>query len=629
MRPFAAFGLAVGFVLGLARPPVHGAAPAKPAVQRAGQCGGLISPTLSAASIRMCDTLTVTVRVEPQCLRGSAHVVVVEPMHAFDLDWMKRASLSAVDAMEKFAAQGTPAKVGVILYRTLPRTILPLSNVPEDGSQVRSTIRQPGPAGTVGCVHFEAATREAVNMLEDARPKDLTAQRAPLEMVIFFGGTKEHWWDPCRQRLLDAARNVHAAKIALVAGCIGIPPSDSTWCMVMPELVKSRRYYIRSPEMRVEQLIEEDFADYLASGAATGLELQQTIPTGLAYVDGSASEAPASVTRSGGETDLRWEWPEVGASQAHTITYRVRPLSEGDWTIGGTLGVADGQKLPRQVPMTGQSIRVSGRCEAPTATPSPIPTATPAPTSTPTATPRPTASATPSRPTSPSPAPTDTATPEPRPIYFPLILREECRSQHQRADVALLIDTSSSMTGQKLRDAQDAALAFVDAMDLAPGRDQVTVVRFDSEAEVRQTLTHDRPAIEQVIRGLGVRSGTYIDRGLAAALAELQSARRIKANIPVVVLLTDGRQSGDAQAALDVARLVRDAGIALYAIGLGEEVDAGILTAIAGTPSRYRFAPESADLRAIYADVAKDIRCPDEQLWPRRPAAYGRRRLPL
>lgn len=279
--------------------------------------------------------------------------------------------------------------------------------------------------------------------------------------------------------------------------------------------------------------------------------------------------------------------------------------------------------------MTGQSIRVSGRCEAPTATPSPIPTATPAPTSTPTATPRPTASATPSRPPSPSPAPTDTATPEPRPIYFPLILREACRSQHQRADVALLIDTSSSMTGQKLRDAQDAVLAFVDAMDLAPGRDQVTVVRFDSDAEVRQTLTHDRSAIEQVIRGLGVRSGTHIDRGLAAALAELQSVRRIKANIPVVVLLTDGRQSGDAQAALEAARLVRDAGIALYAIGLGEDVDAGILTAIAGTSSRYRFAPESADLRAIYAGVAKDIRCPDEQLWPRRPAAYGRRRLLL
>ena len=39
-------------------------------------------------------------------------------------------------------------------------------------------------------------------------------------------------------------------------------------------------------------------------------------------------------------------------------------------------------------------------------------------------------------------------------------------------DGTLVIDTSSSMTGQKIEDARNAALAFVAMIDLAPGRSQ-------------------------------------------------------------------------------------------------------------------------------------------------------------
>ena len=90
------------------------------------------------------------------------------------------------------------------------------------------------------------------------------------------------------------------------------------------------------------------------------------------------------------------------------------------------------------------------------------------------------------------PTATPTPTAVPAPLYLPLALRERCDPEHKRADIALVLDTSSSMTGQKIEDAQAAALLFVGMIDLEPGRSQVAVVRYDREAEVVRELTRAR-----------------------------------------------------------------------------------------------------------------------------------------
>jgi Mg-chelatase subunit ChlD len=208
----------------------------------------------------------------------------------------------------------------------------------------------------------------------------------------------------------------------------------------------------------------------------------------------------------------------------------------------------------------------------------------------------------------------------PRPLYLPIALRERCDPEHKRADVALVIDTSSSMTGQKLEDAKSAAVLFVGLMDLAPGRDQVAVVRYDREADVVCELSHAQAVIEAAIRGLAVRNWTHIDKGLRAALGELQSPRHLERNMSVMILLTDGVQTGTPGEELRAAAEVRGAGVRLYAIGLGGDVDAATLREMAGDGSRYRFAPDSADLARIYAEIASDITCPAPAggFWPRR-----------
>ena len=211
--------------------------------------------------------------------------------------------------------------------------------------------------------------------------------------------------------------------------------------------------------------------------------------------------------------------------------------------------------------------------------------------------------------------PTPSPTAVPAPIYLPLTLREHCDPEHKRSDIALVIDISSSMTGPKIGDAKDAALLFVDMIDLEPGRSQVAVVRYDREAEVVRELTRSLSRIDAAIRSLQVCSGTHIDKGLRAALGELQSSRHLDRNMPVIVLFTDGLQTGTPGEELRAAQEVRDAGVRLYTIGLGSDVDETALKTMAGDESRYCFAPDSGDLARIYSEIAQDLKCPGMKLW--------------
>jgi uncharacterized protein YegL len=171
------------------------------------------------------------------------------------------------------------------------------------------------------------------------------------------------------------------------------------------------------------------------------------------------------------------------------------------------------------------------------------------------------------------------------------------------------------MTGQKIVDACDAALAFVGMIDLAPGRSQVAVVRFDREADVMRELTNARALIDAAIRNLQVRSGTHIDKGLRTALGELESPRHLERNAQVLILLTDGVQTGTPGEETRAGEEVRASGVRVYTIGLGADVDAATLRTIAGADERYYFAPDSGGLARIYGEIAKDLMCPGVDLW--------------
>ena len=174
----------------------------------------------------------------------------------------------------------------------------------------------------------------------------------------------------------------------------------------------------------------------------------------------------------------------------------------------------------------------------------------------------------------------------------------------QSVDAILVIDNSGSMSGQPLADARTAASAFVDSMNL--GADQVGVVHFESTAGLDQQLTTDKTAAKSAIDALTDEGSTNMAAGIDVAQQELTSLRHILANLPLIVLLSDGfaNTGGDPVVAASNAKA---AGTYIITIGLGFGADEDTLKSLASSPSDYYFAPDSSALLAIYQSVSTSI----------------------
>jgi Mg-chelatase subunit ChlD len=191
--------------------------------------------------------------------------------------------------------------------------------------------------------------------------------------------------------------------------------------------------------------------------------------------------------------------------------------------------------------------------------------------------------------------------------YLPLSWQRGCVRALTGADVVLALDNSDSMRGQKLADAVGAAATFLRLLD--PRHDQAAVVSYDATAAVRSGLTADWSALDRALGQITTGNGTRLDRGLTAATQVLLGSGRRAGNRPVIVLLSDGRQTEARADAVAAAEVARSAGIDVFAIGLGADADRSLLEAVAGSPSRAFFTPDASELERIYTAVGGVVAC--------------------
>lgn len=151
-------------------------------------------------------------------------------------------------------------------------------------------------------------------------------------------------------------------------------------------------------------------------------------------------------------------------------------------------------------------------------------------------------------------------------------------------DVALLIDTSGSMSGEKITHARLAAASFIDG--LSDG-DIVSVFAFSDGVRALAPPTvvdaNSRARLLQQVNGIYAAGGTNLYGGLTAAQEALAAA---PSTHPVrrVVLISDGRANigpSSAGELSDLAAHVTENGSQVSAIGVGLDYDEGTLGAIA------------------------------------------------
>lgn len=448
-----------------------------------------------------------------------------------------------------------------------------------DFSKLRACVNGIDPA--------EGGTNIAFGLQEGHKAlKPGTTWSGGKDLVVFSDGQNNNGCDP----VLAAAKAIKADGIMLHAVCLG--GGCDAFCM--QQAASSPRHFFDVPLSADLPLAFDGIAqDLLARRGVEAVNLDLKVPPHLRLVPDSFSPAPDVVD----DTGAHWSLPRLPQGGLR-LTFAVEAVSGGK----GALELSSNLPMLRMSTLTGQT----------TSKPVDVPVTPTLPATTPTTEPTATTALAPS------------ATPTLKPytghstIFLPLVLSEV--HQGEPVDLVLVIDSSLSMgeilgaEGSKLEAAQASVDALLQGLDLK--RHRVALVATDAAARRLQPLGHDAMAVREALAQLRLGGGTALDQGLDLATEILLGDDRRAMTRGVILLLSDGRAHEaapeDAVAAADRARRLK---LEVYTVGLGREVDARTLAAIADSPERYQTAPDRAAALRAFGRAAGWMDCPAEAVW--------------
>jgi len=176
----------------------------------------------------------------------------------------------------------------------------------------------------------------------------------------------------------------------------------------------------------------------------------------------------------------------------------------------------------------------------------------------------------------------------------------------QDMNVSLAVDCSGSMSGQKLAQAKDSALAL--SQQLGPN-DIISIVSFESHAKVglKATEASDSSAIHRAIEKITLGGGTNMYGGLELSYKETLKNSGNAGTVSRILLLTDGQPTEGKTREDDFVRLaekIRVSGITVTTLGIGNDYNDALLTKIAQTGGGlwYHIRDPTRDLGEIFKE---------------------------
>ncbi|MBK8252667.1 MAG: VWA domain-containing protein [Polyangiaceae bacterium] len=169
----------------------------------------------------------------------------------------------------------------------------------------------------------------------------------------------------------------------------------------------------------------------------------------------------------------------------------------------------------------------------------------------------------------------------PRTFYGELTVKAAAaQQQNQRSplSLAVVLDTSGSMDGDKIEQAKNSVIQLIRDMD---ADDEIAVIRYESDSSVVQPLARVgtvRESLISAIREIKAGGGTNIPPALQKGLHQLSEAG--KGRVRRIVLVSDGLDSTRQQAE-ELAKSSAERGITVSSMGIGLDFDEAYMGAVA------------------------------------------------
>ena len=176
-------------------------------------------------------------------------------------------------------------------------------------------------------------------------------------------------------------------------------------------------------------------------------------------------------------------------------------------------------------------------------------------------------------------------------------------------NVAIVLDKSGSMTGEKLRKAKDAALESIDR--LGPN-DIVSIIAYDQTVDVLVPATKisDRQALRASIERLSAGGSTALFAGVSKGAAEVRKFLD-RQRVNRIILLSDGQANVGPSSPADLgnlgASLIKE-GISVTTLGLGLDYNEDLMTQLARrSDGNHYFIENSSDLARQFKYEFDDV----------------------
>jgi len=169
-------------------------------------------------------------------------------------------------------------------------------------------------------------------------------------------------------------------------------------------------------------------------------------------------------------------------------------------------------------------------------------------------------------------------------------------------NVVLTVDTSGSMSGEKIEQAKEAAETFIDVLQSKDVNkdDMIGLVTFDTDVYIKSDLTRDFAQLKTIIDGLTAGGSTSLWDGVYTSVDLVAGTSYATA----VVVLTDGQDNDSEHTKEEAIQYAKENKVRVFVIGIGPDVNEKDLRDLAEETGGFYWHVSAADLVKLYEVIA-------------------------